>query len=373
MHHPNQMGPTDDHLFGLVLDQCFYDSNTQNFGCGWWKMKTGFWCFQFLRIEFQWHFCKIKQRMGPPVWLVPSHNVSLVSLQKSIWHSHSNPFFSLSLLLLLFLLPRALSSHWPFIARPQATTTTPVVTIMSNHQIGPLFFSLSFLPLPDRFLSQVFFFSLSLILFAKSSPSWATNISLREINSSLTQIGSSLCLISWFGYLIYGFWVWVCYVCGLGLLCILLDFLCGIREREREHDQTFMLERRTRDSRNDVELSPSGIVRYVDLEIESFTGNISLYFAFAAVATAKAANAIVSLFRVESSGGAATSAELLVLLLLVLIVVVNNRNSIFWLRFFFALRCCCCSSSSSSAIWDLVMGFLCIILDFLCGCWWCWW
>ena len=160
-----------------------------------------------------------------------------------------------------------------------------------------------------------------------------------------------LCL--WFGFAMhsFGFFVW--------------------HQREREHDQTFMLERRTRDSRNDVELSPSGIVRYVDLEIESFTGNISLYFAFAAVATAKAANAIVSLFRVESSGGAATSAELLVLLLLVLIVVVNNRNSIFWLRFFFALRCCCCSSSSSLAIWDLVMGFLCIILDFLCGCWWC--
>ena len=165
MHHPNQMGPTDDHLFGLVLDQCFYDSNTQNFGCGWWKMKTGFWCFQFLRIEFQWHFCKIKQRMGPPVWLVPSHNVSLVSLQKSIWHSHSNPFFSLSLLLLLFLLPRALSSHWPFIARPQATTTTPVVTIMSNHQIGPLFFSLSLSSLCQIGFSLKYFFSLSLSSF----------------------------------------------------------------------------------------------------------------------------------------------------------------------------------------------------------------
>ena len=159
-----------------------------------------------------------------------------------------------------------------------------------------------------------------------------------------------LCL--WFGFAMhsFGFFVW------------------HQREREREQDQTFMLERRTRDSRNDVELSPSGIARYVDLEIESFTGNISLYFAFTAATTAKAANAIVSLFRVESSGGAATLAELLVLLLLVLIVVVNNRNSIFWLRFFFALRC---SSSSSSAMWDLVVGFLCILLDFLCGCWWC--
>ena len=31
--------------------------------------------------------------------------------------------------------------------------------------------------------------------------------------------------------------------------------------------------------------------------------------------------------------------------------------------FFFTLRC----SSSSLAMWDLVVGFLCILLDFLCG------
>ena len=73
------------------------------------------------------------------------------------------------------------------------------------------------------------------------------------------------------------------------------------RERERERDQTFMLERRTGDSRNDVGLSPGGIVRHVDLEIGSFTGNISLYFAFTAVA--EVVDAIVSLFRVGSSGG----------------------------------------------------------------------
>ena len=69
-------------------------------------------------------------------------------------------------------------------------------------------------------------------------------------------------------------------------------------EREREREQTFMLERRTGDSRNDVRLSPGGIVRHVDLEIGSFT---SLYFEFTAVA--EAVDAIVSLFRVGSSSG----------------------------------------------------------------------
>ena len=101
-----------------------------------------------------------------------------------------------------------------------------------------------------------------------------------------------------------------------------------------------MLERRTGDSRNDVGLSPGGIVRHVDLEIGSFAGDISLYLALAAAAAAAAADAVVSLFRVGSSGGAATSAELLVLLLLVLVLVlvvaVNNRSSIFFgFGFFF--------------------------------------
>lgn len=40
-----------------------------------------------------------------------------------------------------------------------------------------------------------------------------------------------------------------------------------------------MLERRTGDSRNNVGLRPGGIVILLDLEIGSFSGNISLYFA----------------------------------------------------------------------------------------------
>ena len=77
-----------------------------------------------------------------------------------------------------------------------------------------------------------------------------------------------------------------------------MDILCGIREREQ--DQTFMLERSIGDSRNDVGLSPSGIMRHMDLEIGSFAGDISLYFAFVATTTiaAEAAKVVVSLFQV---------------------------------------------------------------------------
>lgn len=48
---------------------------------------------------------------------------------------------------------------------------------------------------------------------------------------------------------------------------------------EHIHTLTFMLERRTGDSRNDVGLSPGGIVMHGDLEIGSFAGDISLYLA----------------------------------------------------------------------------------------------
>lgn len=74
-----------------------------------------------------------------------------------------------------------------------------------------------------------------------------------------------------------------------------------------------------------------GFAMFVDLEIESFASNISLYFAFATATTA-AAEAVVSLFQV--------------------------RAPFFGFGFFFALRC------SSSAMWGLVVGFLCILLDF---------
>ncbi|KAH7839040.1 hypothetical protein Vadar_034108 [Vaccinium darrowii] len=43
--------------------------------------------------------------------------------------------------------------------------------------------------------------------------------------------------------------------------------------------QTFILERRTGDSRNDVGLRPGGIVMQGDLEIGSFACDMSLYLA----------------------------------------------------------------------------------------------
>ena len=124
-------------------------------------------------------------------------------------------------------------------------------------------------------------------------------------------------------------WVSDLRILSLGLLCLWFGFAmhsfgCFVwhqRERERE---TFMLERRIGDSRNDVRLSPGGIVRHVDLEIRRFAGNISLYFAFAT--EAEAVDAVISLFQVGSSGSTSV---------------------------FFALCCCC----SSSAMWDLVVGF----------------
>ena len=152
------------------------------------KWKQDFSVFSFWELSFSSIFVKLSKEWDPPIWLVPSHNVSL---QKSVWHSHSNPFFSLSFLLLhfFFLFPRDLSSHWTFITPPQATTTTLVVAIISNHHKPPWDqFKLS----PDRA------FVLSLSLF----PPFARLISLLVIFSlshPFCQIGSSLCLISWFG------------------------------------------------------------------------------------------------------------------------------------------------------------------------------
>jgi len=45
------------------------------------------------------------------------------------------------------------------------------------------------------------------------------------------------------------------------------------------HSLTFIFERRTGDSRNEVGLSPGGIVKTGDREIGSFAGDISLYLA----------------------------------------------------------------------------------------------
>ena len=134
----------------------------------------------FWKLSFNGIFVKLSIEWDPPVWLVPSHNVSL---QKSVWHSHSNSFFSLSLLLHFFFFYPELS----LLTNPSLLLHKPPPPNQSSPsrattRSGLRFFSLFFLPLPDRFLSQAFF--LSLIPFSRSSPTWATITSHHEISSS---------------------------------------------------------------------------------------------------------------------------------------------------------------------------------------------
>ena len=143
------------------------------------KWKQDFGVFNFWKLSFSGIFVKLSKEWDPPIWLVPSHNVSL---QKSVWHSHSNPFFSLSLLLLHFFSFTqssliSLTLHCSSTSRHHQTSRhhhkqPPRATTRS----GLRFFSLFFLPLTNRFLSQAFFLS-----------------------HPFCQISSSLCLISWFG------------------------------------------------------------------------------------------------------------------------------------------------------------------------------
>ena len=58
------MDPTGEHLFGLVLDHLFHDSNTHKMD-GSEKMKTGLECFQNLKIEMQWQYSNFIQLKGP--------------------------------------------------------------------------------------------------------------------------------------------------------------------------------------------------------------------------------------------------------------------------------------------------------------------
>ena len=138
------------------------------------KWKQDFGVFSFWELSFSGIFVKLSKEWDPPICLVPSSNVSLQPVLLCLFSFFIFFFFypELSLLtdpsLLLHKLPppRQSSPSW-------ATT-----------RLGLRFFSLSFLPLPDRFLSHVFF--LSLIPFAKLSPPRATTTSHCEISSSLT-------------------------------------------------------------------------------------------------------------------------------------------------------------------------------------------
>ena len=162
-------------------------------------MKIGFWYFQFLRIEFQWHFCKIKHRMGPTHMTCPitkrlSPKISLPFLLQPILLSVSCPssFFFIYLELSLLIDPSLLlhKPPPPHQSSPLRATIRSdlrslslshpfcqIVTIMSNHHEQPqaqprsglhffFFFFTLFPPFANRFLSQAFF--LSFIPFARS-------------------------------------------------------------------------------------------------------------------------------------------------------------------------------------------------------------
>ena len=90
----------------------------------------------------------------------------------------------------------------------------------------------------------------------------------------------------------------------------------------------------TRDSRNDVGLSPSRIVRHANLKIESFADNKGFK---KRCWTEPKPNRETCGPQDRETGGSELH---------------------FLASVFFAL----CSSSSSLAMWDLVMGFLCILL-----------
>ena len=89
-HHRNHVGPTEEHLFGWVLDHHFHDSVTQKSGCEWWKVKTQFCYFQNSKPVTQWQVRKLAEIMGPMTCVLSSQ-------------THSSPMaFSPSFFLLLF-------------------------------------------------------------------------------------------------------------------------------------------------------------------------------------------------------------------------------------------------------------------------------
>ena len=49
-----RVGSTKKILFGLVFGWCCHHSKLKNLSDGWWKLKTEFWCFLFLKYELWW-------------------------------------------------------------------------------------------------------------------------------------------------------------------------------------------------------------------------------------------------------------------------------------------------------------------------------
>ena len=64
-HYPNCVGPTAQHLFGLVLNHGFHHSWLNKMDDEWPKLKTGFTCFQNSKTEFRWQVDKLDEVVGP--------------------------------------------------------------------------------------------------------------------------------------------------------------------------------------------------------------------------------------------------------------------------------------------------------------------
>ena len=64
-HHPNCVGPTAQHLFGLVLNHGSHHSKLSKMDDEWPKLKTGFTCFQNSKTEFQWQVGKLDEIVVP--------------------------------------------------------------------------------------------------------------------------------------------------------------------------------------------------------------------------------------------------------------------------------------------------------------------
>ena len=184
------MGPTKKFLFGLIINSCFHHSKLKNLSLSDGNRKQEIGVFSFWELSFSGIFVKLSKEWDPPIWLVPSSNVSLQPVLLCLSSFFIFFSFTQSSLFSLTLHCSSISHHHHASCHhhkqpPRASTKS-----------GLRFFSLSFLPLLDQFLSKAFF--LSHIPFAKSSPSWATTTSHHEISSNSAQIGSSLCLILWF-------------------------------------------------------------------------------------------------------------------------------------------------------------------------------
>ena len=196
--------------------------------------------FRFWELSFSGIFVKLSKEWDPPEWFVPSHNVSL---QKSVWHSHSNLFFSLSLLLLHFFFSFTQSSLFSLTLHCSSTSRYHH-TSRHHHEQPPrdqfklspdwafVFFSLSLFPPFARLVSLSGIISLShpfchivTIISNHHKPLWdqfklspdrafVVSLSLSSLCRSVSlsgvfslfhlfcQIDSSLCLILWFGSLI---------------------------------------------------------------------------------------------------------------------------------------------------------------------------